>query len=509
MTEPTEVVREVVAGLPGWLPTQRWFAGKDRPVQAVTPLRSTVLLSGDPLLVHLIVEVAQPQRRELYQLLVGCRAELAEHLSGQVIAGVPNGVCFEATGDPDLVGQLLGLIANPPDGSDVDGLRFRPEPGAQLRGGLRARPITSEQSNSSVVFGHHYILKLFRKLAPGPNPDLDRHRALHAVGSEHIAAPLGSISTELDGQPLVLGMLQQFLPDAVDGWAMATTSVRDLLADPQQHADEVGGDFAGEARRLGHAVAEVHADLARATGRQVVNGDRLAQVSGAMHHRLESVLAQVPELAPYAPALRRAFDAIVEHPEPLVVQQVHGDLHLGQVLRTVTGWLLIDFEGEPAAPAAERAAVRSPLRDVAGMLRSFDYAAHQLLVGQPEDPQLTARALEWARRNRESFCDGYAEVGGGTGDPRANPVLLRAFELDKAVYEVAYEQANRPEWLTVPLSSIARITGMRAAEPEPPALDPLSGSPEEPVDPLTPASGFPRSGGSPQELASSQEGEPS
>jgi maltokinase len=243
---------------------------------------------------------------------------------------------------------------------------------------------------------------------------------------------------------------------------MATTSVRDLMAEPELRPEELGGDFAGEAERLGTAVAKVHADLASALGTEPVDDNELDRTVKAMADRLDEVARDVPELAEYVPALRAAFDAVRELPPdsaPISMQYVHGDLHLGQVLRTVGGWLLLDFEGEPAAPVAERHALRSPLRDVAGMLRSFDYAAQQLLVGQPDDPALTERALEWARRNRAAFCEGYAlGAAAPLGDPREHGELLRAFELDKAVYEVAYEHANRPDWLAVPLAAIARIT---------------------------------------------------
>ncbi|MET1071348.1 MAG: aminoglycoside phosphotransferase [Umezawaea sp.] len=439
MTEPQELVEKLLTELPDWLPAQRWFAGKDRAVGSVRPLRTTVLLE-DPLLVHLVIEVEQQDRVEAYQLLVTDREE-----------------SYDATTDGELTGHLLDLMV---EGREVDGLGFEHEPDAELTGGLRGRPITSEQSNTSIIFGSQYILKLFRKLSFGPNPDLVLHRALREVGCEHIAQPLGSITGTLQGEPITIGMLQQFLPDAVDGWAMATTSVRDLMAESDLHADQVGGDFAGEANRLGQAVATVHADLDRALGRHDADDDDIQGTVRAMHARLDAVAAMVPALDPFVPALREAFDGAVEDRGAIVVQNIHGDLHLGQVLRTVHGWLLIDFEGEPAAPAAERAALKSPLRDVAGMLRSFDYAAHQLLVGQEEDPLLTERALEWARRNRAAFCEGYAEAAADSvGDPRQHGRLLRAFELDKAVYEVAYEYANRPEWLTVPLSSIARITG--------------------------------------------------
>ncbi|GAA1308695.1 maltokinase N-terminal cap-like domain-containing protein [Saccharothrix xinjiangensis] len=445
MTDPHDLVDKVITELPAWLPAQRWFGGKDRPITSVRPLRTTVLRGGEPPLVHLVVEVEQQGRREPYQLLVTDQVEN-----------------YDATLDHELTGVLLDLIA---EDREVDGLRFAHEPGVEVQTGLRGRPVGAEQSNTSIVFGSQYILKLFRKLTTGENPDLVLQRALHEVGCEHIAQPLGSITGELDGRATTVGMLQQFLPDAVDGWAMATTSVRDLMTERDLHADEVGGDFAGEAQRLGQAVATVHSDLERALGAQHADADDIERSVQAMSTRLDEVVSRVPDLEPFVPALREAFEQARDTPGAIAIQHIHGDLHLGQVLRTVQGWLLIDFEGEPGAPIAERTALRSPLRDVAGMLRSFDYAAHQLLVGRPEDHQLAVRALEWARRNRAAFTEGYAESASATvGDPRGRGYLLRAFELDKAVYEVAYEHANRPEWLTVPLSSIARITGEGAAQ---------------------------------------------
>lgn len=460
MTDPHALVDRLVAELPAWLPAPRWFAGKDRPITSVRNLVTTVLLPGDPMLLHVVIEVEQPDRAERYQLLVGSRTHLPEHLGSSWIGTFDGLPCYEATGDADLTWHLLDMII----GERRTGpIVFEREPDIELEAGLRARPITSEQSNTSLVYGNQYILKLFRKLSPGLNPDLRLHRALCEVGCQHIARPLGAITMTAepgsDEEPTTLGMLQQFLPDAVDGWAMATTSVRDLMADVDLPADQAGGDFASEAHRLGQAVATVHADLQRALGHQEVDADEFDRTVRGMLTRLDEVIAMVPELAEYDAALRAAFERVRDAKGPIFMQFIHGDLHLGQVLRTVTGWLLIDFEGEPAAPVAERAMLRSPLRDVAGMLRSFDYAAYQMLVGQPEDARLAERAFDWAQRNRAAFCDGYAEAATESiGDPRAHADLLRAFELDKAVYEVAYEHANRPDWSTVPLSSIARMT---------------------------------------------------
>ena len=454
-----DLVTQIAGALPTWLPTQRWFGGKDREITAVRPLAATELPVGpsagpDVLLLHLVVEVEQGDRREPYQLLIGHRDDQVPDVPATASIPLADGpAVYEASGDADLTCHLLDLLA---EGASVDALAFTTEPGAELETGLRGHPISTEQSNTSIVFGGQYILKLFRRLTPGTNKDLVLHRALREVGSDHIADPLGSISGELDGEPVTFGMLQRFMPDAADGWVMATTSVRDFMADPSGlPPGELGGDFSGEAYRLGKAVADVHADLAEALGTREAGRDELAETVDAMLERLERVVGEVPELAEHTDPLVAAFRAVADVPAPVTAQSVHGDLHLGQVLRTLQGWLLLDFEGEPAASVVERASLRSPLRDVAGMLRSFDYAAQQLLVGQPDDAQ-AARAAAWAEHNRAAFCDGYAKASGR--DPRDQDVLLRAFELDKAVYEVAYEHANRPDWLLVPLASIRRLT---------------------------------------------------
>jgi maltokinase len=242
--------------------------------------------------------------------------------------------------------------------------------------------------------------------------------------------------------------------------------VRDLLAASLliegapgrvEHADpaDVGGDFASEAYRLGHVVATVHADLATALGSSAAPAGYLDAVADVMHRRLDGVLGVVPELSRYSDELRAAFDAVRGLEGPVLVQQIHGDLHLGQVLRSVTGWVMIDFEGEPMVPLAARFAPASALRDVAAMLRSLDYAANHLPLGETDSEQRAAVALAWSTRNQEAFCDGYAQAA---PDPRKQAVLLRAFELEKALYEVGYEYGNRPLWLPIPLAAIARLT---------------------------------------------------
>jgi maltokinase len=232
--------------------------------------------------------------------------------------------------------------------------------------------------------------------------------------------------------------------------------VRDLYAEGDLHADEVGGDFAGESERLGEATASVHADLARVLPTEPADRDWHTAVAEQMTARLKAAVEVVPELAEHVDALRELYAAAAASDEPVVRQRVHGDLHLGQVLRTTTGWIMLDFEGEPARPLASRRELDTPLRDVAGMLRSFDYAARHMLVEQPGDPQRTYRAQEWAERNRHAFRAGYVAAGGIELDPAS--VLLRAFEADKAVYECVYEARNRPHWLIIPLQSVSRLT---------------------------------------------------
>jgi maltokinase len=256
-----------------------------------------------------------------------------------------------------------------------------------------------------------------------------------------------------------LAMMTAFQKNATDGWSFASSSVRDLYAEADLHADEVGGDFAGESHRLGASTAQVHAELAKALGTDVWEKSKLVEHAASMRRRLAAAVAAVPDLAPYAEGLGRAFDNLAAAGQPVQVQRIHGDFHLGQVLRTIDGWKLIDFEGEPAKSLVERRALDTPVKDIAGMLRSFDYAARSLLLTDHEgDQQIAYRASVWASRNQQAFCDGYAEVAGS--DPRDYSALLDAFLADKLIYEVLYEARNRPTWLRIPLTAAAQLAGV-------------------------------------------------
>ena len=212
--------------------------------------------------------------------------------------------------------------------------------------------LTGEQSNTSLIFGEATILKVFRRPSPGPNPDLEVPRALAMRGSTHVAEPLGWIETRLDGAPVILGILSRYLRAASDGWSLAATSVRDLYAaEGRISAADAGGDFAGEAYRLGEATAEVHRDLARAFGTDELPPEAISALADEMFARLDVALATVPELGRHADLLGAAFADLAKLDSSLSVQRVHGDYHLGQVMRTQTGWVLLDFEGEPATPA--------------------------------------------------------------------------------------------------------------------------------------------------------------
>ena len=461
----SESVRELVAG---FLPTQRWFAGKGRDFDVEVHRLAELLHSPQVTLWTAQVSYHDGDAGEVetYQLPLVARAEpvaTLEHvLLGTIdVDDLGTRWVYDALHDKDVTpAWLSGIQTAPDDGSTGTGtVRFaRYAPAETIPVDDASLVLSGEQSNTSMIFGDTAIMKFFRRLQPGVNPDIEVQAALSRLGAANIARMLGSIETDVDGVASSLAFLQEFMSSATDGWVLATTSVRDLMAEADLHADEAGGDFAGEAERLGAAVARTHADLATAFGTREATTDDLTARSAAMLDRLRAALPIVPQLADIAEPLGDLFRDIAGLAgtgEPVMLQRIHGDLHLGQVLRTVYRWVLIDFEGEPMAAIDARRTQDFALRDIAGMLRSFEYAGYHRVVEFGNDPQLTYRAAEWAARNRNAFCVGYAEAAGA--DPRSYELLLRAFEADKAVYEAVYEARNRPSWVPIPLVSLTRL----------------------------------------------------
>ncbi|MDQ1501755.1 MAG: maltokinase [Actinomycetota bacterium] len=475
MISPTALAPQLAE----YLPRQRWFGAKDRTIELVR-IRSLEVLCGErswPALLRVDAEVHFDGTGDArYQVLLGMRPTgvACEFLTGHEPAvlgefetGQGQALVYDALLDSELALALLGVVA--------------PEYSAE-----RVRPLGAEQSNTSLVYDDAMILKVFRRLTEGHNPEVEVIETLAACGFTSVPEPLASWRKD----DVDLAFLQRYLAGATDGWNIALASLRELFAEhaigaalppadalglavapPSERVDpaEARGDFAAEAERIGEVTAELHQAMARGFGSTRVTGadwaepmeEQLERVLGAAHSSEERALAE---------GARRIITRLREIPDPGPAIRVHGDYHLGQVLRTDAGWFVLDFEGEPARPLEERTRPSSPLKDVAGMLRSLSYAPAVALSYQEDDMTTLGRA--WETRNRECFLAGYlrkAQFDAETGqepilptDPAVRSAVLAAFELDKALYEVAYERANRPDWARIPMEAVGRLTGAAA-----------------------------------------------
>jgi maltokinase len=407
-----------------------------------------------------LLEIETNGRPMLYNLPVAHYAEPQDRIGHALIcvvadpdSGEPSYV-YDALHDKHAVAVLAGGFIEP-----VNGLEHRTLGEVALDEHASSVMLSGEQSNTSLILGDDLILKVFRKLDSGRNPDIEISAALSEAGVDGIAALRGWITAHTESGDYDIAMLQDFLRSGTDGWETARTSVRSLLMDPDldpDHSELSGGDFASEAERLGGVTARLHAAMRSRLQTDTWHAAELEALHNRLVRRLDEATGSAPELEPHRDAIALAYARVVEQAETLEVQRVHGDLHLGQTLRSVTGWVVLDFEGEPAKPLHERTALDSPLRDVAGMLRSFDYAAHSVVTPEQADDNQSRAILGWVRRNQEAFLAGYAGAG-GAAVASGEDSILHAYELDKAVYEVVYETHNRPGWIDIPLSAVQRL----------------------------------------------------
>jgi maltokinase len=289
------------------------------------------------------------------------------------------------------------------------------------------RAIEGEQSNTSLIVGDRMV-KVFRHLEAGLNPDVELLSEI--PDCPNIAPVRGWVTAEIDGAAHTLAMAQDFVPDADDGWRFALGFAA------------LDAPFGAEASLLGEATRTVHEALAETLPVERVGVDTLGERLGS---QLDDLVERAPVLAEFAADARAVYAALAG--QETDIQRIHGDLHLGQVLRTSESYVLIDFEGEPARPLAERRRPDSPLRDVAGILRSLDYAAHFPAHSGGDGPHDPAA---WAQEASAAFLEGYGVEPGP---------LLDAYVLDKALYEVVYESGNRPDWVDIPLAAVRRILG--------------------------------------------------
>jgi maltokinase len=440
-----------------WVQKQRWYASKSRSIAGIEIVESITLREEPLLLLALVQTRFATGTHELYQLPLAIAAP-GEVPGGHEIAHTDEWVVYDALAEPEQAHELLRRIAAADEFETDDGhFSFHPYDGSpNLADTSNARVLGVEQSNSSVVFDDRTVLKVFRKLEPGVNPELEVLRFLTYRSFPNIAALHGWYDYEGQAFAATLGVAQAFLPDAVDGWELA---LEEIARAPETFLDRLAS--------LGAVTAQLHNTLAsdatdQAFSPEEPSSEALSLLTATVDEDIERIFLRLPDdderLAPIVGRGQDVRERLAARAQVGVAGRAirtHGDYHLGQTLHTPRGWVIIDFEGEPARPLPERRQKRSPLRDVAGMLRSFAYvtSAVEILRGQ------TAPA-DFEQRAREAFLTSYfASV-----DPTLMPAgesaianLLSIYELEKAIYELRYELDNRPDWIPIPVAGIARL----------------------------------------------------
>jgi maltokinase len=433
-----------------WMCRQRWYMSKG----ATPRLESRggwTLDSGDARIETFYVLDRQARGATLYQVPLTRRS--APLAGAEALWHDQTGHVYDAPHDPEYARAILEMLDAESVAGDARGHR---QPGARRVSIDTSAVLTGEQSNTSIICatldGRPVILKIFRALHSGDNPDVVVQSAISAAGSSLVPASLGYLSgswpdrSEEGGRARGhLAFAQDFLSGAEDGWRIAL------------RAADAAEDFSPRARLLGRATAELHSTLAEVFPATATGPDDIARFVAGMRLRANSALAEVPDLEPMRTQIEAAIDAVVDLQWPRL-QRIHGDYHLGQVLSvppTFNAWVIIDFEGEPLRPMRERSVGDVALRDVAGMVRSFDYVAGA--VAHRAGRETDVRVQAWAKSAREAFLTGYAE--GGAGDLAEYRLLLDGLELDKALYEAHYEARNRPDWLGIPVAAIQRLIG--------------------------------------------------
>lgn len=455
------------------IPDQRWFGWKDRAVKSVEVLDFGIVDDGIPALALAIIRVRFDRSEALYQLPL-----LVEE----------DGSSRDAFEDVDRLRVFGAMLAH---GTSVKGahgtFRFT-GPGLDPLsppGAVSARTMGADQTNTSLVLDEQMIVKLFRRVDTGHNPDLELTRVLTEAGFSYTPPHLGELVYEgtLEGEEVQVDLCvaQQFLTDSIEGWSETLKRLHqlydavedeDVPEDMRFLIEERAGDLLSLIQDLGDVTASLHIALSREEldpeiAPEPIEPVDLAEWTRSARGALQSLLDEgVTELQKLAPLIEEHIDRLSDVAEPGLKTRAHADYHLGQVLLTGRGWMILDFEGEPARTLEERRAKTSPLRDVAGMLRSFNYAATAALferaeVDSEEWKRLAPWAAEWESLARERFISGYrTRAHEGRFLPPAQEdvdLMLDVFEIDKALYEIGYERGHRPDWMRIPLHGIAKI----------------------------------------------------